>query len=549
MMKSYLRFEPKSRFGIITSSSCNVRYDSSGLLAITSGLTDVLVHNIRQASIISVIEGEDSNYPYSLASEISVIEISPDKSKLATGYSNGEIKIHNYINKATLVTLRGHRGSGVSSLAFDSQGILLASGGNDCDIIIWDLVSFTGICKLRGHKDSVTGLCFVQRNGFTQQNLLVSVSKDTLMKVWDIDTRYCLQTIVGHRCEIWSLAVVQTSITVDDGEVQVVTKIYTGSADEFIRGYIVSNNKSDNINVNDSEVILEYFGSIVRQTGGNDPCMSLTVNSNKNLLAAQSNGKTIEIYRFRLPTEVKKKIKRRLKRLQDKSNPLMIVDEENIKNEDENNDLNSFDKTMSDTALTDADSSAESFQGNSLKSATLFDELELLHTIRCMSKVRGFDFCPLINQDGHHVKSLVSLMNNTLEVYQIPLTKNNTDLDSNLNAPSKISIIDLNGHRSDVRSIALSGDGLTIASCSSESVKIWNAKSHLCIRTCKVEGYCISMEFAPGSRYVIVGTKEGVVQIIDTSSGEIVFSNEAHEGCAVWSIAVRPDGKGFMTGG
>ena len=55
----------------------------------------LLVHNVRQASIISVIEGGDSNYPYSLASKISVIVISPDKSKLATGYSNGEIKIHN----------------------------------------------------------------------------------------------------------------------------------------------------------------------------------------------------------------------------------------------------------------------------------------------------------------------------------------------------------------------------------------------------------------------------------------------------------------------
>ena len=31
----------------------------------------------------------------------------------------------------------------------------------------------------------------------------------------------------------------------------------------------------------------------------------------------------------------------------------MIVDEENIKNEDENNDSNSTDKTMSDKALTE----------------------------------------------------------------------------------------------------------------------------------------------------------------------------------------------------
>lgn len=40
------------------------------------------------------------------------------------------------------------------------------------------------------------------------------------------------------------------------------------------------------------------------------------------------------------------------------------------------------------------------------------------------------------------------------------------------------------------------------------------------------------------------------MQILDTASGEIVFEDaEAHGDSAVWSIAVRPDGKGFMTGG
>ena len=48
------------------------------------------------------------------------------------------------------------------------------------DIYIWDLITLTGVCKLRGHKDAVTGLGFVDRGG---QKLVVSVSKDTLLKV------------------------------------------------------------------------------------------------------------------------------------------------------------------------------------------------------------------------------------------------------------------------------------------------------------------------------------------------------------------------------
>lgn len=71
----------------------------------------------------------------------------------------------------------------VASLCFEEDGVTLASGGNDCDIVLWDLVSFTAICRLRGHKDGVTGISFLCTQTQPRQQLLVSVSKDTLLKV------------------------------------------------------------------------------------------------------------------------------------------------------------------------------------------------------------------------------------------------------------------------------------------------------------------------------------------------------------------------------
>ena len=38
-------------------------------------------------------------------------------------------------------------------------------------------------------------------------NRLVSCSKDTFVKVWDLDTQHCVQTLVGHRTEVWSFDV------------------------------------------------------------------------------------------------------------------------------------------------------------------------------------------------------------------------------------------------------------------------------------------------------------------------------------------------------
>jgi WD40 repeat protein len=52
----------------------------------------------------------------------------------------------------------------------------------------------------------------------------VSSSKDALVKIWDIDSQHCVQTLVGHRAEVWSVAV-------DASE----RRLVTGSTDGLLR--------------------------------------------------------------------------------------------------------------------------------------------------------------------------------------------------------------------------------------------------------------------------------------------------------------------------
>ena len=55
------------------------------------------------------------------------------------------------------VTLQGHR-KAVSALGYSRSGALLASGGQDTDIIVWDPAEEAGLYRLRGHLDEVTAL-------------------------------------------------------------------------------------------------------------------------------------------------------------------------------------------------------------------------------------------------------------------------------------------------------------------------------------------------------------------------------------------------------
>jgi U3 small nucleolar RNA-associated protein 12 len=73
--------------------------------------------------------------------------------------------------------------------------------------------------RFREHKDMITDVVFLE-----SRNLLLTSSKDTLIKMWDLETHHCIQTLVGHRGEVWSMDVNQAQ-----------TRLITGSSDNRIR--------------------------------------------------------------------------------------------------------------------------------------------------------------------------------------------------------------------------------------------------------------------------------------------------------------------------
>ena len=92
---------------------------------------------------IGQLKVDESNYPYSTAGDVTILQRSTDKTTVAGGYSTGELRIFNYITKEVVATFRGHR-SAVSAVAFERSGSIVASGGRDSDIFLWDLVTLTG---------------------------------------------------------------------------------------------------------------------------------------------------------------------------------------------------------------------------------------------------------------------------------------------------------------------------------------------------------------------------------------------------------------------
>lgn len=60
----------------------------------------------------------------------------------------------------------------------------------------------TGICRLTGHVGVITKLTFMKNH-----NIIISSSKDTYVKFWDLDTEHNFKTLVGHRSEVSYLTI------------------------------------------------------------------------------------------------------------------------------------------------------------------------------------------------------------------------------------------------------------------------------------------------------------------------------------------------------
>eukprot|EP00466_Bigelowiella_natans_P014720 jgi/Bigna1/85385/estExt_fgenesh1_pg.C_30409 len=105
-----------------------------------------------------------------------------------------------------------------------------------------------GVCRLRGHKAPVTGVEFMQKN------YLLSCSKDTLVKVWDIEQQFCLQTItLGQGGEAFAIAYCPQ-----------MRRVAVGAGDSLIRMYKLRD-EDDNEDNKKGDVLTPY-GTLQRQS-------------------------------------------------------------------------------------------------------------------------------------------------------------------------------------------------------------------------------------------------------------------------------------------
>ncbi|CCF54549.1 uncharacterized protein UHO2_01932 [Ustilago hordei] len=579
MVRSYLRHEPTSAFGLICSASSNSILDPDTKTAFVPALEDVLVWDVRRGTLLATW------HEIGHRSKVTALARSPsDPDTFAVGYEDGSIRLWSAETNSTSVTFNGHK-KAVIALAFDTQGLRIASASLDTDIILWDLVAETGLYRLRGHRDAVTAIAFVQlpstlinpdgpsssaavHSQSDAAGYLLSTSKDGLLKLWDLSLQHCVETVVHGSGEIWSLAVSQDVPLA----MQVSTKgkqpdedddeaadrnaiadsgalVLTGSADGDMKVWEISaeslsrglqtvdgadaaaNGASEKFLLPRGSVPLsgkhrvtqiEFCGVPKRQRTASTAAPA----HGQGFIAVSSTDKAVQVFRLRSTQEMAKKMERRRKRNKEKAEKKRAKEGGN--------------STAVDVVV---DAVPDQVQWA--------DRIEAYTNVRPLAgKLKSFSLVtPRTNSAASNkfgLSILCALSTNALEVYSVPAPPRSKAEKANPIEPVLASALESAGHRSDIRTVALSSDDNLLASaCGAGQLKIWNVKTGRCVRTLPC-GYALSVAWLPGDQHVLVGCKDGTLRSFDVRAGIAVETIDAHQG-PLWSVAIQPDGLGCVS--
>ena len=481
MVKAYSRYNDTGAIGLIhcDTSGASICWSSNGKSIFSATGTRVTEFNAKTGAVLSSVscsrnqkdEGMFSS-ALSLRQPSRVASLTTTAEYLGIGCSDGSVRIMNLPlteEESEASSYQGHRGP-VNATAFSEPSGLVASGGRDTEIVVWDLVGESAVCRLTGHKGEITCLSFLPGN----PDFLVSGSKDGVVKIWSVKLQLCVQTITEPRSEVWSIGFAGAD------------KLIVGASDKVIYTYQIQSNL---IIDSDGLTVAEFFGQLDRPEPADGRVDTIGVVG--NCLFAQTDRRVVEMWR--IVTDEDEKTKRMKRRIKRKSGSDEIP--------------------VDDTPATERKLRAS----DSFVVASSIENPSVAMRYVANAKIRSMAVNPVVGS-GSVIQVALGLQDNSFELFKIETGDETANF-----AIKESRAIKREGHRTPVGGLSVSSNGNRLVSVSSESVIVWNAVTLAFQRSISSpSGEVVNASFVPGDAdRIALFTRDGHCCVLDINSGSV----------------------------
>eukprot|EP00826_Nyctotherus_ovalis_P047408 TRINITY_DN5448_c0_g1_i4.p1 TRINITY_DN5448_c0_g1~~TRINITY_DN5448_c0_g1_i4.p1 ORF type:complete len:326 (+),score=75.81 TRINITY_DN5448_c0_g1_i4:664-1641(+) len=318
--------------------------------------------------------------------------------------------------------------------------------------------------------------------------VLVSASKDSLIKVWNVAGQYSVDTSLGFTGGVSGLAVA--------GNYLLASSDYG-----LVKVYELKVNKKEN-----TFGFMQEKGEFKKVS--REKTVEMQYYNKRKILAILSSDGTLELWHKNSQVEIAKRITRSYKRKLEKSKKKATKEEMrkykvNVKEKILNNEFDA--KYVFSLILTQT-------LGNKAHAFVLW-------------KKSGVP-------EAEALRTLIGYSTNLLELWSIKEEKQEPSLEKESTKKvlmEKIQEIGWWGHRTPIRSCVVSSNDRLLMTSSSEATKIWNIASLKCTKSIPLDNITCGT-FVPGEKFVLLGSKEGYIYVLDSNSLEVVQKIEVNTG-------------------
>ncbi|HEY9783612.1 MAG TPA: NB-ARC domain-containing protein [Leptolyngbyaceae cyanobacterium] len=427
---------------------------------------------------------------------------------LAMGDSNGEVRLYQVTDGQqqiqSIASLVAHT-NWVVSLAFSYDGSILASSSTDCTVKLWDVNTGECLQTLSGHSNGVFSVAFTP-----DDRIIASGSDDCSIRLWSVRSGKCLKILLGLS---WAKSIAFSP----DGKTLV-----SGGNDNTIKLWDVSS------------------GQVVKTFQGHcDGIKAIAFSPCGKMVASGSHDRTIKLWNVSTGQT--------LRTLEGHSDRVWSIAFSPCGRMLASG---AWDRTV---RLWDVHTgkALRVFQGHTnWVLIVAFSGSETLVSGSCDQTIRFWSV-----RGGQALKTLQGYTNQVLSVTFSPdgqmLASGCHDHTIRLwNVNRGEALTTLQGHTNWVLAVAFSPQANTLASASyDQTIRLWGIKEGQCLKTLRghIDGVW-SVVFSPCGQILASGSEDRTVKLWNISTGQSLRTLEGHSD-RVWSVAFSPCGRMLVSGG